>query len=202
MVKRLLLLLFWFPTIMLALGTSLVFFSYRSHFLLTQTGSDEPPRIAHYQMYASFPQTLGASTVSIQKEDAVTELVFQYLKKYESPMQNSASNFVKIFRKYNIDPTIPLAIAQCESNLGLRMPEDCHNPFGLGIHSKGRLCFETWELGYEKMAKTLKENYIDQGLITPDEIMQKYCPNSLEKGGSWAKCVNQFSEEIKSLKTN
>jgi hypothetical protein len=200
--KRLLLLLFWLPTIILTLGASLLFYTYRSDYLLAKESEKEPPRIAHWQMYASFPKTLGASTVSIQKEDAITELVSQYLKKYNSPMQYTASSFVTIFRKNSIDPIIPLAIAQCESNLGLKMPENCHNPFGLGIHSRGRLCFETWELGYEKMAKTLKENYIDQGLVTPDEIMQKYCPLSLEKGGSWAKCVNQFSQEIESLKTN
>jgi len=198
--KRLLILLIWFPVIILTLFTSLFLYSYRTGYLLALDQKPEPaPRADYYQMYASLPKTLGASTTNIKKEDGMNQLVYKYLIKYKSPMTISADSFVNIFRKYKIDPIIPLAIAQCESNLGRKMPEGCHNPFGLGIHSQGTLCFETWELGYEKMAKTLKENYINQGLVTIEDIMAKYCPLSLEKGGSWAKCVNQFSQEIETL---
>lgn len=198
--KRLLVLFIWFPSILVTLLTSLLFYSYYTQTLLFRRKLKQlAKRPKFYQMYISHPKTLGVATTSIKTEDAIPELVHQYLKKYNSPMADTAYEFVRIFRDYNIDPTISLAIAQCESNLGKKTPPDCHNPFGLGIHSRGTLCFNTWEEGYEKMAKTLKEKYIDQGLNTPEDIMKKYCPLSVEKGGSWARCINQFIKEIETL---
>lgn len=198
--KRLLILFVWFPTTLLTISVSLFFYLYYSFNLLAQERLKqitEKPR--YYQMYMSVPKTLGISTVNIQTDDAIPELIAQYLQKYHSPMAESAYAFTEIFRAYGIDPIIPLAIAQCESNLGMKTPENCYNPFGLGIHSEGTLCFQNWEEGYEKMAKVLKSKYLDQGLTSPEEIMEKYCPLSVEKGGSWAKCVTQFMEEIQTL---
>ena len=199
--KRLLILAIWLPSVFLTLLSALLFQSYRSRLLLASEKPPLPQPVQTYQMYASFPKTLGVSTVKIKKEDAVPELVFQYLEKYKSPMASSAASFTTIFRNYQIDPILALAIAQCESNLGKKVPENCFNPFGLGIHSKGRLCFENWQQSYEKMAKTLKHNYYDKGYDTTEKIMTKYCPNSLEKGGSWAKCVEKFIKEIKTFNT-
>jgi len=200
--KRLLIIGVWLPTTLVTLLSVVLFYSYRSSLLYAAeqgyVSSVENHKEA-YKMYASTPKTLGVSTVSVKTEDAIPELVYQYLSRYKSPMTDFSNAFVSIFRSYGIDPTIPLAIAQCESNLGKKMPEDCINPFGLGIHSRGKLCFETWDQGFEKMAKVLKHDYIDKGYTTIDEIMTKYCPLSVENGGSWAFCVKQFKEDIDTL---
>ncbi|MFC1711882.1 hypothetical protein ACFLZ1_04870 [Patescibacteria group bacterium] len=201
--KRLLVFFIWLPSTILTLVAVTYFHTYRSFLVEAKTRQSENLQVEtpneSYKMYAALPKTLGVSTTSVKTEDAVPELVYQYLKRYKSPMTDTADAFVRIFRSYNINPVIPLAIAQCESNLGKKMPEDCINPFGLGIHSRGKLCFENWEQGYEKMGKVLKEDYIDKGFVTVEEIMGKYCPLSLEKGGSWAKCVSQFSDDIETL---
>ena len=198
--KRLLIALMWIPTTILTLIVSLFFYSHYSTGLLAKNQLKQiSQKPKFYQNYVSHPQTLGDSTAKVEAEDAVPELVYQYLKKYNSPMKETAHDFVRIFRSYNIDPIVPLAIAQCESNLGKKIPTGSYNPFGLGIHSQGSLGFESWQQGYEKMAKIIKQKYVDEGLTTVDEIMAKYCPLSLEKGGSWAKCVNQFVEEIETL---
>ncbi len=42
----------------------------------------------------------------------------------------------------------------------------------------------------------LSHKYIDIGLDTPEKIMAKYTPPSLEKGGPWAKGVNQFMSDL------
>lgn len=199
--KRLFIILVWFPLTGFTLFTSLFFYSYYNQFLVSKRElklKTERPKF--YQMYASHPQALGISTSSVQAEDAIPELVYQYLAKYKSPMTDTAFDFVKIFRQHGIDPIVPLAIAQCESNLGTKVPPDCYNPFGLGIHSKGTLCFSNWQEGYEKMAKILKNKYADKGFLTIDQVMKKYCPVSVEKSnGSWAKCVKHFIKEIETF---
>jgi hypothetical protein len=199
--KRLLIIFAWLPATLLTLTTTLFFYLYYSNNLALQNRLKQiAQRPKAYQMYVALPKTLGAATSTAKTEDGIPELVSQYLTKYHSPMADSAFEFTRIFRAYNINPIIPLAIAQCESNLGFKIPtEDCKNPFGLGIHSQGTLCFDTWEESYEKMAKVLKEKYIDDGLTSPEEIMKRYCPNSLDNGGSWAKCVTQFIDEIQTM---
>ena len=157
--KRLLIPFIWIFATLSTISSSLVLFSYHSRSLLPEKKIKEAvqePR--YYKMYLSHPETLGESTVNLKTKDALPQLIYQYLEKYNSPMKDTAPNFVKIFREFSIDPIIPLAIAQCESNLGIKMPPNCHNPFGLGIHSQGTLCFNSWEKGYRKMAKILKEN--------------------------------------------
>ena len=204
--KRLLVFGIWLPTTLLALTSTVLFYAYRNQILQQKDKLNLLNHYGSYRMYASTPKTLGAATTAIKTEDAIPELVYQYLENYKSPMVDTSAQFVNIFRSYHINPIIPLAIAQCESNLGKKMPkvseesEDiCLNPFGLGIHSRGKLCFESWEESYEKMAQILKADYIDQGYTDIKEIMAKYCPLSIENGGSWAKCVEQFTSDIETL---
>lgn len=200
--KKLLIALIWFPTTIFTLIISLYFFSYKN----IPVFADQKPNILtnqnnSFQMYVSLPKILGVSSAIIKSEDAIPELITQYLTKYHSPMAESSEQFVNTFRTYGIDPIIPLAIAQCETNLGEKIPkEGCKNPFGLGVHSQGTLCFDNWNDAYIRMAQILKKDYIDQGYTSPEIIMRKYCPLSLDKGGSWAKCVTQFIEEIETLK--
>lgn len=148
-------------------------------------------------MYNSLPKVLGAFTGLVESADAIPEMTCQYLKKRNSPMYPHCVSFTEIFNSYNIDPLLGLAIAECESNLGKKMPADCYNPFGLGIHSRGTLCFNSWEEGFEAEAKFLRKRYFAQGITQPEEIMVTYTPPALEKGGSWAKCVNHFLEKFK-----
>lgn len=146
-------------------------------------------------MYTSVPNVLGASSAKIKKEDAVPVAVRQYFEKYDSPMLGTEDSLVSTARRHGVDPFLMVAIAQCESNLGKKMPPDCHNPFGWGIHSEGTLCFNNWQQCYEAVASGLKENYGDL-MHNPERMMAKYTPPSLEKGGPWAKCVKQFLDEL------
>lgn len=172
-----------------------------------------------YQMFMSIPKVLGSSNASIGTKDGTEELICQYLRKYDSPMTKSCHDFVRIFQEHDIDPVFALAVAMCESNTGKKMPipvsqgcydniqpgekpeECCHNPFGWGVHSRGTLCFNTWQEAYKKVALGLRKKYFDQGLENIEEIMSKYNKISAEeRNGSWGKCVNQFIEKIQVLK--
>lgn len=200
--KRLALIMLWFSTSVLTLVSSFLFFSYRENINLKlskakQTVQQVVLRTNSYQMYSSLPKVLGSSTFSVKTGDAIPELAKIFSQ--STPMELYVKDFVKIAKKNGLDDKqliMLLVIGKCESGLGKNMPEDCYNPFGWGIHSQGTLCFESWQEGFEKVTSGFKKKYIDKGLTTPEEIMEVYCPLSLEKGGSWAKCINHFLEDI------
>ena len=196
--RRLLTAILWLPACIITIGVSILFYNYRSEFLLEQNQVKEKIKgISNSQISTSIQKVLGLSVASAKANDPAIETVRQYYKKYKSPMRGTAEALVLTCREYDIDPFLIVAIAQCETNLGRKSPEDCYNPFGLGIYAKKRLCFDDWEQSYGTMVRTLRKRYLDQGLITPEEIMTKYNPTSILKAdGHWAKCVNRFKKEI------
>jgi hypothetical protein len=200
--KRLLILSVWLPTTLATLLVTLALQNYRYQFLIgqrlqefSQTVSAWHPS-STYQLYSSLPKVLGASTASITAQDAIPELVNQYLADHDSPMTPYADDLVGAARKNGLDPLLLVAIAQCESNLGKKMPDGCNNPFGWGIHSKGTLCFDSWQEGFDTVAKGLRDKYFADGLQSPEELMVRYTPPALENDGSWAKCVNYFLDSF------
>ena len=200
--KRLALIILWLSTSALTLLSSFIFFSYRENINLKlskakQAVQEVVLRTNSYQMYSSLPKVLGAFTFSVETADAIPELAKVFSK--GTPMEPHVKDFVKTAKKNGLSDDqliMLLVIGKCESGLGKNMPDDCYNPFGWGIHSRGTLCFESWQEGFEKVTTGFKTKYIDKGLTSPEEIMKVYCPQSLEKGGSWAKCINHFLGDI------
>lgn len=144
------------------------------------------------------PTTLGIATSAIVA-DARAEIITRYLHKYDSPMSGYANLIVdtanSVANEYGLDATqlayLTIAIAQNESNLGKRMPENCFNAWGWGIHSAGTLCFDSWEEAIPKYMNDFAKEYMyKQGLNTPEAIMSRYTPHS--PNGAWAKNVSHF----------
>ncbi len=145
----------------------------------------------HY--YAALPETNGEVLGSAFAEDARLIIIQKYLEKYDSPLLPYAQDLLKASEKYGVDYQLIVAIAQCESNLCKKAPEGSFNCWGF---ENGATKFLSWQQAFEQVAKTLRERYLDQGLTTPEEIMPKYAPPSVEKGGPWAKCVIQFMNDL------
>lgn len=129
--------------------------------------------------------------------DARPVIIEKYLKKYNSPLLPYSKKIFELSQKYGFEYYWIVAIAQQESNLCKKIPEDSHNCWGYGIHSQGTLKFENYDLALESYAAYLKKQYFDKGLNTPELIMGKYCPHS---NGSWARGVQQFIDEMESGK--
>jgi len=125
--------------------------------------------------------------------DARPVLLKEYLLKYKSPLADYSDLIFELSQKHGIDYRLIVAIAQQESNLCKKTPPDCNNCWGYGIHSRGTLCFESYEVALESYAAYLKREYFDKGYQTPEEIMGKYAPHS---DGSWAFGVRQFLGDI------
>lgn len=209
--RKLLIIPIWLLATCATLIISLFLQKYRTNFLTFQKTKEalaiiqDSQKNASYQLYASMPnKVLGTNTYadfSVKSKNPIPTIVKNYLKRYNSPMVNHTDELITAAERYNLDPLLLVAIAQCESNLGRKMPtDDCYNPFGWGIHSRGTLCFNSWAEGFEKVAKGLAEKYFAKGYQSPEEIMKKYTPLALEKNGSWAKCINQFLNELKTIK--
>lgn len=149
---------------------------------------------AGYQIFSSYPSSLPSISAEAVGADARTELIRQYLEKYDSPLEPYASFLVETSDKYKLDYRLLAAIAQQESNLCKKIPDESHNCWGWGIHSRGTLTFTSYTEAIDTVAKGVKEKYVDIGLTTPEEIMGKYTPSS---NGSWANGVNLFMNQMR-----
>jgi len=145
------------------------------------------------ELYSALPSVVRSIDQEIVVGEARPIIIKQFLESYSSPITPFAESIFLASEKWDIDYRLIVAISQCESNLCKRIPEGSYNCWGWG---NGETRFESWDQAFNQVAKTLKEQYIDKGLITPEQIMPKYVPPSVEKGGPWAKCVNQYLEEM------
>lgn len=145
------------------------------------------------RVFASLPASIPSVSGEATAADARIAIIKQYLESYNSPLAPHAEFIVSTADKYGLDYRLTTAIAQQESNLCRFIPSGSHNCWGWGIHSQGSLGFSSYEEGIETVSQGLKENYIDQGYVTPEEIMKKYTPLS---PGTWAIGVNKFLSEM------
>lgn len=134
---------------------------------------------------------------SIVRKEARPLILKKYLEAHNSPLAAHADVLVEAAEKYGLDWRLLPAIAGQESTFCRTIPENSHNCWGWAVHERYTKKFETWEGAIETVAKGLKEEYIDKGYRTPEEMMKKYCPRSItEAGGSWAEGIRYFLWEM------
>lgn len=189
--KKIILLLVFLLLTPLTLGLGLAAYFEVSTNQRGQVLAQQDTAIA--QLYAALPSGTGPVFAYLETAEARPEIIRQYLETHHSPMLPYADFLFEMSQKYGLDYRLMVAIAQCESNLCKKSPPESYNCWGF---ENGATHFLSWEQAIEQVAKTLKERYIDQGLISPEQIMPKYAPPSVEIGGPWAKCVNQFMAEL------
>jgi len=145
------------------------------------------------RVYASLPLNIPAVGGSVGIADARSLIVKNYLERWNSPMSHLSDFIVQMADKYSLDFRLVTAISQQESNVCKIIPPDSYNCWGWGIHSKGSLGFSSYEEGIETVSKGLREEYLNKGYNTVEEIMSKYTPSS---NGSWANGVNTFMSDM------
>ena len=189
--KNLLLIAIFFTITPVTLGVSLF-----SLFSLKSNSTANAPQAnllispqSGIKVYASLPSKLPAVGSEIESADARPVMVAQYLEYYNSPLIPFADFIVKAADRYQLDFRLITAIAQQESNLCKIIPPGSYNCWGWGIHSEGTLGFRSYEEGIESVSKGLREEYLNKGYATVEEIMSKYTPLS---NGSWALGVAEF----------
>ncbi|MCX7956043.1 MAG: hypothetical protein N2593_03005 [Patescibacteria group bacterium] len=131
--------------------------------------------------------------IDAELSDARVMNLKSFFRKYNSPLYNHAEKIVEISDKYGLDYRLLPAIAMQESNLCKYIPENSYNCWGWGIYGSLVTKFSSYDEAIETVAKGLKTEYIDKGLITASAIMKKYTPPSK---GSWAYGVNTFMKML------
>lgn len=114
----------------------------------------------------------------------------KYFFKHESPLGYLAPEFVMIADKYGLDYRLLPAISGVESTFGRNYLNGTFNVYGWG---GGLLYFNSWSEGIEKVASGLKNNYVDKGAQSVEQIGYIYCPPNAVK---WSYNVNYFMNEI------
>lgn len=180
----------WFSLSIICLCASLIFWIYISQTKVLI------PKSQNFRLYSALPESTLTATESIVSEDARAVIIRNFFKQHKAPLQNQADAFIKNADKYQLDYRLLPSIAMQESNGGKRIIEDSFNPFGYGIYGDKVKRFTSFEEAIERVARALREDYLDQGLTTPNSIMTKYTPPSLATGGTWAKGVLSFMEEL------
>ncbi len=145
--------------------------------------------VSGLSVYASLPTLLPSVSASIGVSDARPEMIRQYMDYYNSPLSPYADLIVKTADKYGIDYRLIVAISQQESNICKIIPPGSYNCWGWGITGTDSLGFDSFEQGIDTVSKGLRENYLDKGYTTIEQIMSKYTPLS---NGSWANGVSSY----------
>lgn len=154
------------------------------------------PSTQNFRLYAALPESTLIDSDSIVREDARAKIIANFFKGYGSPLQAFSVEFIQVSDKYNLDYRLLPSISMQESNGAKKIITDSNNPFGYGIYGGKVMKFDSYADAIERVGRGIKEDYIDQGLKTPNEIMAKYTPPSLAKGGAWAKGVSSFMSEL------
>jgi len=115
-------------------------------------------------------------------------VIKKVLEKYNSPLVGDTDAFITTCYKYDLDCYLLPSIAGIESTFGKFILPGSYNPFGWGV---GRIMFKSYSEGIETVGKGLKENYIDKGAKTIEEIGKTYC-----EGNTWAGKVRFFMNEF------
>jgi hypothetical protein len=144
--------------------------------------------------YAALPPTENIIENTIVEEDSKTEIIRQYMAKYNSPLEPYAPDIIAASNRYDLDYRLLTAIAMQESTLCKRIIKDSFNCWGWGIYGGKVTKFSNYPEAIETISKALATKYRDRGLITPFEIAKLYNPSNTN---NWAENVSNFMNLMK-----
>jgi len=155
-----------------------------------------------YSIYIANPKDSLLTSQTVAADDVRAAILDNYLLKQLAPMAGQGKTLVAAADRYGLDWRLVTAIAMQESNAGKVMPRDSFNAWGWAIYTGqySGTYFDSWEHGIETVSKGLAVYRDKYGLVTPEEIMTRYTPDSAAKGGSWAFGVKYFMNLFESYR--
>ncbi|QNR70530.1 peptidoglycan DD-metalloendopeptidase family protein (plasmid) [Paenibacillus peoriae] len=116
--------------------------------------------------------------------------------------------FIEAATNNNIDPVLLMSIAMHETSYG-KSPavKNKNNPGGLMRPKGGLMTFATLEEGIEFMAGNLNRLYISQGLVTIEQVGNKYAPVGAKNdpnnlNAHWIPTVTRIANSFGGLSAN
>jgi hypothetical protein len=153
---------------------SLIF--YQLSLLHASTFSSK--NISILKVASEIAQTPIGITTHIDVHEARVDALSEFFARYNSPLQDYASQIVQAADKYGLDYRLIPAIAMQESILCRRIPKNSYNCWGFGIYGGKVKRFANFSDAIETVTKTLALEYHDKGLKEPSEIVSKYTPGN------------------------
>lgn len=197
MLRKILLVLLWFPSVFILLLINLSLLAAMSRWESPHLPlSAVPPNESSLTASSGTPAVLSASVIA---GDARTLLLERFLKNNGSPMTEYANLIVQEADKYGFDFRLLPAIAMCESNLGKRVPLKAgFNPFGIAVYTgalEGKT-FDSWNNAITWVSEYISDRFYSQGVTSLTDIEKTWAPPAVENGNSWANCVQFFENSI------
>jgi len=138
-----------------------------------------------------------ATFTSIEKSiDRRAETLEKYLRSKSSPMAGSARHMVSEADRLGLDWKLVAAISGNESYFGKLIPYNSYNAWGWAVYTGQSYGanFDSWNHGVTTVSEGLKENYINDGLTSIEQIGRRYAADQ-----SWAVKVRHFYAEIETF---
>lgn len=134
-----------------------------------------------------------SAVISSQKmsEDKRAEKLNQFLRSYHSPLAPYSDFIVKTADRYSLDWKLVPAISGVESSFGQHIPFNSFNAYGW---NNGNYYFQDWQDGIKTVSLALRENYIDRGAKTVEQIGPIYAESP-----TWSQRVAYFMEKIEAF---
>lgn len=183
----------WFAASTTALIFSVLFSVYLSKAKVVGPNLAEEQ---NFRLYAALPKSESVISQDIVSIDARAQIIKDFFQEYKSSLADLSDVFIQVSDKYQLDWRLLPAIAMQESQGARRIIKGSYNPFGYGIYGTLVVRFQSWDEAIERVGRALREDYLNQGLNTPYQIMAKYTPPSLKKDGAWAKGVSSFMSKL------
>ncbi len=173
------------------------FFFAALMFVYVSTEQYVKPTTQTFQPFAALPDEGSKAEDNVNFTDARAKIIENFFKENNSVLAAHSTIFLEVADKYSLDYRLLPSIAMQESNGGKKVIKDSYNPFGYGIYGDKVVRFASWEEAIERVGRALRQDYLDKGLKNPEDIMAKYTPPSMALGGTWAKGVSYFMEELR-----
>jgi hypothetical protein len=127
--------------------------------------------------------------------DTRADRLESFLTRYNSPVRSYAHVFIEEADKNNLDWKFVASIAGLESTFCQHIPTGSYNCWGWGIPTGAQsgIEFDTFAHGVATVSKGLRQNYLNRGLITIEQIGHVYAASP-----TWAQRVRYFMTQLNS----
>ena len=136
--------------------------------------------------------------VPYPSEDIRAVVLKEFFRVYPSPLVDFVEVLVKQADIWGLDYALLPAIAMQESGGCKTIPTGSYNCWGYGIYGDKTVSFGNFEEAITRIAKTLKETYIKNGLTNATLVEDRWTPLSR---GNWSYSVNFFIGKIREIET-
>jgi hypothetical protein len=141
--------------------------------------------------------------IEAKESDRRIIILRDYFRKYNSPLEASAQDFIEAADTYNLDWKLVPAIAGVESTFGKHLPGGTdprytsYNCWGWGVYGTQALHFKSFRHGIFTVSEGLKKDYIDKGYTNPYSMNRKYAASQ-----TWGTKVSYFLTDIEKFEKN